>query len=778
MLQRVQRYITNVLLSCLLFAYLYSLLQVAASPSSITPFAVTGPTHSASTAKPDTLKIVPPWQGGEKHVITTTYEEFIHYTANCAGTGGNAKDCYALDFPGRFSVTAIADATLVYAGWASGGFGRYGQIIYLCHGKHKIDKLTEPVEICSFYAHFEQIDDRLIRAYRAGENLQVSKGQYLGISGASGCNSLSYWRDNKSSDHLHFSIHADSKFQIDRSTPPKPCGQSGGTGPAFGYAVVPEPFEECVKDDKLPCEDFFRKGTLTRTSTFTGMDVVFAIDTTSSMLDDIDAVKIRAAEIIDKIKLKDPSSRIAVVEFRDYPSRTFFWGDYPYRDVLPFTTNSEDVKRSINSLTLGSGGDARESQYCALMHIITGDLCAGRGAQTSIGSWRLVSSKSIIVLTDAPPLSPEPFTNFTIDNVTRAALQGGVALDESAYSPGFLVKPAQNILLPAKEINIFPVIIGNNSDALLSAQALATNTQGRLFSVDNAAQVVDAILSAIDVAGARSAYLPLVVGGSVRAPSDIPAPTIAPTVMPTMTSFPSPLPDEVQAETPIPTLTPTATSVPLDTPTATLSPVTTSLFQTVDLSGIMNRQIDHLLSPPYGANVFEGVPFTIINGERSVFHTQGLGSDVEDLPTSIAINVAVNRPRQVHILLNGGYVEQQYSGKTIGFVLLYFDDGLITQVGITAGETIRETWAYVGSPDAEPLLPVEPNVRWHNVFSEDQYRGSMPAKGYIDMLTITIPDALNDAQLHRIEVLDNSLDTVGSKNPSLILMGITIESAP
>jgi len=55
-----------------------------------------------------------------------------------------------------------------------------------------------------------------------------------------------------------------------------------------------------------------------------------------------------------------------------------------------------------------------------------------------------------------------------------------------------------------------------------------------------------------------------------------------------------------------------------------------------------------------------------------------------------------------------------------------------------------------------------------NVYSEDQLRGDRAAKGYLDMISISIPQKLQSSSLTSIEVLDTSLD------PSLVIYGITV----
>ena len=54
------------------------------------------------------------------------------------------------------------------------------------------------------------------------------------------------------------------------------------------------------------------------------VDIAFAIDTTGSMVDDIQAAKDAAIDIVNLIKDQSPNSKIAMVDFRDFPSRNSY----------------------------------------------------------------------------------------------------------------------------------------------------------------------------------------------------------------------------------------------------------------------------------------------------------------------------------------------------------------------------------------------------------------------------------------------------------------------
>lgn len=198
------------------------------------------------------------------------------------------------------------------------------------------------------------------------------------------------------------------------------------------------------------------------------IDLVFVIDTTGSMFDDIAAVKSSATQIINDVHARfrvdgAVDARIAVMDYRDFPTPPYGGsGDYPFHDVQRFTSNPATAVSGIQALRLGFGGDLPESVFSGLMHAIQ---------SPSLGSWRGEGvSKVIILMGDAPGHNPEPFTGFTTNTVITAA---------------------EN----EDPVVIFPVAIGNFNTAQF--QAIATGTAGQLIRAANASTIVSALQSAI-----------------------------------------------------------------------------------------------------------------------------------------------------------------------------------------------------------------------------------------------------------------------------------------
>lgn len=138
------------------------------------------------------------------------------------------------------------------------------------------------------------------------------------------------------------------------------------------------------------------------------LDVVLVIDSTSSMRDDIAAVKSYASSFVDNLAAESKSYRVGVVTYRDFPERSRSPGDYPFRVDLPFSENKAAILAAVNGLGLGEGGDAPETVYS--------------GLRAAIGfPWRVGVKKVILQFGDAPPLDPEPTTSLRAADISAAA---------------------------------------------------------------------------------------------------------------------------------------------------------------------------------------------------------------------------------------------------------------------------------------------------------------------------------------------------------------------
>ena len=187
------------------------------------------------------------------------------------------------------------------------------------------------------------------------------------------------------------------------------------------------------------------------------LDLIFVIDLTGSMRDDIDEVKAQASEIVDNIAESIPDYRIAIVGYRDF-------GDDPMFEDYAFSKNKKEILDNINSLTVHGGGDFPEAVYEALMRAILTE---------EIGPWRDGVAKKIILMGDAPPheKGDGPEYIHTLEEVAEAA---------------YNVDPA----------NVYSIVIGDDEDAAESFRSIARETSGDYFEAADASEVPDKIKEA------------------------------------------------------------------------------------------------------------------------------------------------------------------------------------------------------------------------------------------------------------------------------------------
>lgn len=216
-----------------------------------------------------------------------------------------------------------------------------------------------------------------------------------------------------------------------------------------------------------------------KTEADNGLDLCFLVDTTGSMGDDIDNAKENMTRILEHLAAKTENYRVALIDYRDYPERTFFTKDYPYKVQLRFTGSNESITDAIYGLDLGDGGDGKETVYSALMSAVKLD-------------WRSDAKKVIIILGDAAPLDPEPVTNYTYDDVLLALFNADIRIDYEE-SDDRVVDALDDSL-----INVFSIGTDASADAADFFERISAGTGGSYAGVDNASEVGDAIIDSIE----------------------------------------------------------------------------------------------------------------------------------------------------------------------------------------------------------------------------------------------------------------------------------------
>ncbi|GJM40109.1 MAG: hypothetical protein DHS20C20_03910 [Ardenticatenaceae bacterium] len=211
----------------------------------------------------------------------------------------------------------------------------------------------------------------------------------------------------------------------------------------------------------------------------------------------------------------------------------------------------------------------------------------------------------------------------------------------------------------------------------------------------------------------------------------------------------------------------TALLSPTDTP-----PTETSLLSQSPRFNIISIKDSSRLSSPEanlglgpGQTTLLGIPFE--HGWKITTQCE-LGS--ANHPTLVSILVNQETAVKAHVLLQAGQGLTEFSGQKIGEFVVIFEDGQSFLEPLILGENIRD-WR-----SAMPTTYVNQAVSPH---LQEAWRGKEGnTDGRIDLLTITIPDTLQNQPIREIQINDTSVQTTGAINPCIHLIAVTLESQP
>lgn len=135
----------------------------------------------------------------------------------------------------------------------------------------------------------------------------------------------------------------------------------------------------------------------------TGLDVVFVLDTTGSMIGQIEQTKdfIRSSAA----RIKDLRGRVALTVYRDA-------GDiYTAKILSDLQDTPDDLLAKLETVTADDGGDWQEAGLHALMTSFNGL------------NWKNGATKAAILLTDAPNHEPDLVDGSTVESVAARSLE-------------------------------------------------------------------------------------------------------------------------------------------------------------------------------------------------------------------------------------------------------------------------------------------------------------------------------------------------------------------
>ncbi len=172
-----------------------------------------------------------------------------------------------------------------------------------------------------------------------------------------------------------------------KPTEPEPVVYSGEAEKAFSEIAeltAGEIFYAKDSDDILPSIKKILKKDKNQK-----LDLLFAIDATESMVDDIEAVRLGVMNLLKEILSEYESYRIALVLYKDYHD------DFLVREACVFTDNFKKFEKALFGFKVFGGRDIPEAVYEGL-HL------------SLLQSWRDnddTVDKKLVLIGDAPPHS-------------------------------------------------------------------------------------------------------------------------------------------------------------------------------------------------------------------------------------------------------------------------------------------------------------------------------------------------------------------------------------
>jgi hypothetical protein len=231
-----------------------------------------------------------------------------------------------------------------------------------------------------------------------------------------------------------------------------------------------------------------------------------------------------------------------------------------------------------------------------------------------------------------------------------------------------------------------------------------------------------------------------------------PSPTLIPTGIATARASLAETVERISPTTPVVS--------PMPIPTQTKLAVVA--YQVIRLDSVGNSSLD-LLSPPSGDVILSGVPFYI---SSSIFKSQASPIPHNDSPTIVQLPINLSGAFRLHILLNTGNGFNPFYGRPVGRVVVHCGGGSLILAELTMGIHIRE-WHRA---DNVVSMASQTQQVWAGAIADSPH-----LNGHIDMLTLDLPEDCHNNRFTLLEILDTSVDTVGSLDPALNLIGVTVE---
>ncbi len=229
------------------------------------------------------------------------------------------------------------------------------------------------------------------------------------------------------------------------------------------------------------------------------LDVVFCIDVSGSMSDDIEAVKDRVDEILAKFEervTKDNISlHLGLVTYTQHE-------DQDWIQATPLTGNTQVIRNAIKNiqivdLALGRGGN--EDTYGAVMYAMNEPV---GGRQIEMG-WR-GEKKGAAVQSKNPAATGTSIDLGDVEGAAKVIITMG---DEPQDDPDWEDRRLADVARVAENldpVHIYPIVLpkegsGFLNTAVAAKKRIAEATGGQLITVNDAAELPDALVSTLQL---------------------------------------------------------------------------------------------------------------------------------------------------------------------------------------------------------------------------------------------------------------------------------------
>ena len=191
-------------------------------------------------------------------------------------------------------------------------------------------------------------------------------------------------------------------------------------------------------------------------------DVAIVIDTSGTMKEDPESIHTMVTGIMNKYTTSNRNVRFGLITYSGLPiiAPAAWWGERPStRSEL--TSDIAAVEKAFQGIRGTGGGDTPEAAYSAYMKAF--EL-----------NWRPGAQKQVILISDAPPIDPEPITGYTKADVEKKAYELDPVEIYAFDTNGWLETP--------------------------ELADLTTRTGGQIVKVNNPQTAPDAIAAAVEQA--------------------------------------------------------------------------------------------------------------------------------------------------------------------------------------------------------------------------------------------------------------------------------------